>query len=117
MGRGEEAGTYPQVGVRDEVWGDWLPLFRAFLLDTDAVARDRPSSSVQWGLPLEHQGGGPYLKRLHVIRGTCRRRVEEELASQHWAARQSSTLSSCQLQQGLEAPALGTVRTWQALAS
>lgn len=49
---GEGAGTHPQVGARDEVWGDWLPFFRAFLLDTDAVARDGPSPGVQWGLPL-----------------------------------------------------------------
>lgn len=75
-------GTHPQVGARDEVWGDWLPLFRAFLLDTDEVACDGASPSVQRGLPLQHQGGGPHLQRLHVIWGACGRGVEEALASQ-----------------------------------
>ena len=67
------AGTHPQVGVRDGGWGDWLPFLSAFLLETDAVACDRPSADVQWRLPLQHQGGGPHLKRLHVVRGTCGR--------------------------------------------
>lgn len=67
------AGTHPQVGARDRVWGDWLPLLRAFLPETDDIACDWPGSYIQWGLPLQHQGGGPHLKRLHIMWGTCGR--------------------------------------------
>lgn len=70
----EGARTHPQVGARDGVWGDWLPLLRAFLLEADEVACDWSGPCVEWGLPLQHQGGGPHLQCLHVIRGTCGRR-------------------------------------------
>lgn len=67
------AGTHPQVGARDGIWGDWFPLLRAFFLETDAVACDRPGPCVQRGLPLQHQGGGPHFECSHIIWGTCGR--------------------------------------------
>lgn len=66
----EGAGTHPQVGARDGVWSDRFPLLRAFLLDAQAVACDRSGPLVQWGLPRQHQGGGPHFKRPHAIRGS-----------------------------------------------
>lgn len=83
--RGLWAGTHPQVGARDGVWSDWLPLLRAFLPETDAVACDGPSPRVQWGLPPQHQGSGPHLKRPHIIRGSCGTWVERG-----WATRQAA---------------------------
>lgn len=51
-GEDRGAGTHPEVGARGDVWGDRLPLLRAFFLEADAVACDWPGSNVQWGLPL-----------------------------------------------------------------
>lgn len=73
QGQSEDEGirTYPQVGARDGARGDWLPLLRAFLLETDVIACDRPSSRIQWGLPLQHQGCGPHLGHPYIVRGAC----------------------------------------------
>ena len=125
------AGTHPQVGVRDEVWSDWLPLLRAFLLDADAVACDRSSPSVERGLPCQHQGGGPHLRHPQVVWGPCGKMGERK----RWAARQparqpnashtvrrqvggkSASLSTFRSLPGLEVPVQGLVETWPALAS
>lgn len=90
----EEAGTYPEVGGRDGVWGDLLPLLRAFLLDTDAIARDRSRPCVDGGLPLQHQGGGPHFGCLHIIRGACGGGMAEMwgpgIRATSWAVRQQA---------------------------
>lgn len=70
----EERGarTHPEVSVGGGIWGDRLPLLRAYFLEADTVACDWPSSDIQWGLPLQHHGGGLNLRCPHIIWGTCR---------------------------------------------
>ena len=59
------------MGAGGDVWGDRLPLLRAFLLEADSVACDWPGSYIQWGFPLQHHGGGLHLRHPHIIWRAC----------------------------------------------
>jgi hypothetical protein len=99
---GKGTGTYPEVGARDGVWGNWFPLLRALLLATDKVACDWPAAYVQRGLPLQHQGGGPDLGHPHVIWGTCG--VREGAETWDLVARQQRASQGGQLDRGAASP-------------